>query len=68
MSRPLSGKGRRLVLAVLVGVLAIVAAPAAPPEAYAPGRLHALESVEQFAAFFQQEQGRPRLVLLLSPT
>jgi hypothetical protein len=42
-----------------------------PPEAYASPEgsgLHELNSVKQFSALFQQEQGRPRLVLLLSPT
>ncbi|HKZ52638.1 MAG TPA: hypothetical protein VJ085_05085 [Candidatus Acidoferrales bacterium] len=55
---------------ILVALLALLAGhpAAAAPEASAPGTLRELKSVEQFSALFQQEQGRPRLVLLLSPT
>jgi len=35
---------------------------------YAPGRLHDLKDLDQFRTLFNDETGRTRLVLLLSPT
>ncbi len=60
---------RLLATLLLVAALSVpVPIVSAPPQAYAPDTLHKLNSVEQFRDTFNADRGRPRLVLLLSPT
>jgi len=83
MRMPLARVGRATIV-VVVALLAILltgcggggnrteraTSPGATAETSTPahGSLTDLASVEQFAALFNQEEGVPRLVLLLSPT
>ncbi len=70
MRIPRISKRIRLLAALLVAATLFAPAPIAsvPPQAYAPNTLHDLGSVEQFRDAFNADKGRPRVVLLLSPT
>jgi hypothetical protein len=83
MRMPLARVGRATIV-VVAALLAVLlpgcggggdraeraTSPAATAETSTPakGSLTDLASVDQFAALFNQEEGVPRLVLLLSPT
>ncbi len=56
-----------LLIFAAVVVVAILSRPASPPSLNAAG-LADLESIGQLQAKFNEDAGRPRLILLLSPT
>jgi hypothetical protein len=60
-----AARGALLVIAVLV---AAGCGGSGGEQAAAPARVADLTSVDQFRAAFDAAAGRPRLVLLLSPT
>ncbi len=58
----------RVTLCVLLALATLVLAACGGTSAPAGGEVAELRSVDQVASAFEADRGKPRLVLLLSPT